>query len=102
MRDRRAEDGHDRVADELLDGASEALELRAHLRVVGLKQPSHVLRIHSLGPRREADEVAEEARNDLALLACASAASDVAHHEQKRASSAFSRLQLGQIFTSGG
>ena len=27
--DRRAEDGHDRVADELLDGASEALELGA-------------------------------------------------------------------------
>ena len=29
VRDRRAEDGHDRVADELLHGAAEALDLRA-------------------------------------------------------------------------
>ena len=30
VRDRRAEDRHDRVADELLDRAAEALELGAH------------------------------------------------------------------------
>ena len=74
VRDRRAEDGHDRVADELLDGASEALELRAHLRVVGLEQAAHILRIHALGACREADEVAEEAGDDLALLARAAPA----------------------------
>ena len=67
--DRRAEDRHDRVADELLDRPAEALELGAHARVVGLEQAPHVLGIHALGPRREADEVAEEARDDLALLA---------------------------------
>ena len=69
VRDRRAEHGHDRVADELLDGASEALELRAHLRVVRLEQAAHVLRVHALGACGEADEVAEEAGDDLALLA---------------------------------
>ena len=91
VRDRRAEDGHHRVADELLDGAAEALELGAHARVVGLEEPPHVLGVHRLGARREADEVAEEAGDDLALLAGrASATSGVAHSEQNRASSAFS------------
>ena len=70
MRDRRAEDGHHGVADELLDRPTEALELGAHAGVVGLEQPSHVLGIHFLGTGGEPDEVAEEARDDLALLAC--------------------------------
>ena len=62
VRDRRAEHRHDGVADELLDRAAEALELRADARVVRLEQPPHVLGVHRLRPRREADEVAEEAR----------------------------------------
>ena len=103
VRDGRAEDGHHRVADELLDRAAEALELRAHARVVGLEKAPHVLGVHPLRARGEADEVAEEAGDDLALLALRlSGSSDVAHHEQKRASSAFSRPQLGQTFTRGG
>ena len=69
VRDRCAEHRHDRIADELLDGAAVALELGAHLRVVRLQQPAHVLRVHALGARGEADEVAEEAGDDLALLA---------------------------------
>ena len=39
VRDGRAEDRHHGVADELLDRAAEALELRAHARVVGLEEP---------------------------------------------------------------
>jgi len=67
--DGRAEDGHHRVANELLDRPTEALELRAQARVVGLQQPPYVLGVHALGAAREADEVAEEAGDNLALLA---------------------------------
>ena len=67
--DRRAEHGHDGVPDELLDRAAEALELGAHAGVVRLQQATHVLRVHPLRARGEADEVAEEAGDDLALLA---------------------------------
>ena len=96
VRDRGAEDGHDRVADELLDRAAEALELGANACVVGLEQPPHVLRVHALGARGEADEVAEEAGDDLALLACRGAtASDAPHSEQNLAASAFSDPQAG-------
>ena len=48
MRDRRAEDGHHRVADELLDGAAEALELSRAASVVGRKRRAHVLGIGAL------------------------------------------------------
>jgi hypothetical protein len=37
VRDRGAEHGHDRVADELLDGTAEALELTTDTRVVRLQ-----------------------------------------------------------------
>ena len=47
VRDRRAEDRHHRVADELLDRAAEALELGANARVVGLEQRAHVLGVHA-------------------------------------------------------
>src|SRR5918996_4599293 len=69
VRDRSAEDGHHRVPDEPLDGAAEALELAADARVVGLQEPPHVLGVHRLRTCREADEVAEETGDDLALLA---------------------------------
>ena len=69
VRDRRAEDGHHRVADELLDRAAEALELGAQARVVGPQERPDVLWVELLGARREADEVGEEHRDDLALLA---------------------------------
>ena len=69
MRRRRAEERHHRVADELLDGAAETLELAAQVRVVGREQGAHVFGIELLGTRGEADQVGEENRHDLPLLA---------------------------------
>ena len=68
VRDRGAEDRHHRVADELLDGAAEALELVPEAGVVRAEQRAHLLGIHLLGARREADEIGEEHGHDLALL----------------------------------
>ena len=65
----RAEERHHRVADELLDRAAVALELAAQALVVRRKHRAHVLRVEALGPRGEADQVTEEHRDDLALLA---------------------------------
>ena len=67
--DGRAENGHDRIADELLHGAAEALDLRAQARVVRGEHRAHVLRVELLGPPCEAHEVGEEDRHDLAFLA---------------------------------
>ena len=69
VRGRGAEERHHRVADELLDGAAEALELPAQVRVVRGEQPANVLGIELLGAGGEADEIGEEHRHDLALLA---------------------------------
>ena len=69
VRGRRAEERHDRVPDELLDGAAVALELRAHALVVRAQERLDVLRVDRLGPRGETDEVAEDDRDDLALSA---------------------------------
>jgi hypothetical protein len=57
---RRTPQGHDRVADELLDGAAVALDhLTRSVEVAGEKL-AHLLRVAVLGKRREADQVAEE------------------------------------------
>src|SRR5437899_1896256 len=72
MRNGCTEDGHDRVADELLDGAAEALELGSELCVVRVEHAAHGLWIELLRLRREADQVGEEDRDDLALLAARS------------------------------
>ncbi len=69
MRERRAEQRHHGVADELLDRAPEALELGAEVGVVGVEQRAHVLGVELLRPRREADQVGEEDAHDLSLLA---------------------------------
>ena len=53
VRDRRAEHGHDRVADELLDRAAVSLELLAHAREIRREQGAHVLGIELLGSRVE-------------------------------------------------
>ena len=63
---RRPEDGHDRVADELLDRAAVALDDRLHPREVAGKQRTYCLRVGRLPERRRADDVAEENRHDLA------------------------------------
>ena len=64
-----AEDGHHRVADELLDGASVALELGTQLFVVGPQDRIDVLGVERLRTRGEANEVGEEHRDDLPLPA---------------------------------
>ncbi len=69
VRDRRAEDGEHRVPDELLDGASVALQLVAKAGVEGPEDRLDVLGIERLGAGREADEVGEEDGDDLALPA---------------------------------
>ena len=66
---RRAEDAHDRVADELLDRAAVALELLADALVVRREDRADVLRIELLGTSGEADEVDEQDGDDAALLA---------------------------------
>jgi len=63
------EEGHDRIADELLHGAAVALELGAEARVVRAQQRLDVLRIELLGALRKADEVAGDDGHDLALSA---------------------------------
>ena len=68
VRQRRAEERHDGVADELLDRAAEPLQLGLHPAVIGREHAADVLRIEVLGAAGEADEVGEEDADDLALL----------------------------------
>ena len=65
----RAEDRHDGVSDELLDGAAVVFELRAHACVVRRQHAADVLGVETLGLGREADEVDEDDRDGLPLLA---------------------------------
>jgi hypothetical protein len=69
VRDRCAEDGHDGVAGELLDRAVPLLELLSDERVIRREHGAHVLDVHPLGATRETDQVGEQRRDDLALLA---------------------------------
>ena len=69
MRDRRAEDRHHGVADELLDRAAEALDLAGDALVVRAERGANVFRVGPVGAGREAHEVDEEHGDDLALLA---------------------------------
>jgi hypothetical protein len=68
VRDRRAEERHHGVSDELLDRAPEALEVSTDALVVPGEERAHVLRVHPLGLRRGADEVAEEDGHYLPFL----------------------------------
>ena len=68
VRDRRAEDGHDGVADELLEHAAVVLDALLRLAVVELQDVAHVLRIGLIRARRQADEVDEEDGDELPLL----------------------------------
>ena len=67
VRDRRAEERHHGVTDELLDRPAVPLELCADTCVVRTQDRVDVLGVDRLGARREADEVAEDDRDDLAL-----------------------------------
>ena len=66
---RGAVHGDDRVADELLDGAAVALERPAQRLVVAAQERPDVLGVELLRARRRADEVDEDRRDDLPLLA---------------------------------
>ena len=65
MRDRRAEERHHRVADELLHRAAATLELVTQPLVVRRQHRLHVLGIEPLGSAGEADEIGEQDRDDL-------------------------------------
>jgi hypothetical protein len=65
---RGAEDRHDRVADELLHGAAERLELAADVVVVRREDRRDVLGVELLRPPGEADEVDEHDGDDPSLV----------------------------------
>ena len=69
VRDRRAEDRHRRVADELLHGAAVAFELRTYAGVVAAELGGDVLRVELLRARGETDQIGEQDRDDLPLPA---------------------------------
>src|SRR6516225_3685775 len=60
MGDRCAEEGHDRVADMLVDAAAIAGRDLVRPRVEGLDQAAQVLGIEPGGERREAREISKE------------------------------------------
>ena len=68
MRRRSAEDRHHRVTDELLHRAAISLDLLPQPSVIGPDPRPDVLGVSRFRRRREADEVAEQHRHDLALL----------------------------------
>ena len=65
---RRAEDGHDVVADVLVDGAAVALDLPAEAHERTVHERLHRLRVHPLGEGRVAGQVGEQDRDLAALL----------------------------------
>ena len=65
---RSAEHGHDCVADELLHGPTEPLDLVLDAAVVLLQEIADVLGVRAIGSRRETDQVDEQDRDDLALF----------------------------------
>ena len=67
--DRHSEYSHHGVADELLDRAAEMFELRPDALQVRSQRRPDVLGIHLLGSLREPNEVGEEHRDHLSLLA---------------------------------
>ena len=68
MHRRNTEDGQDRVADELLDGATVGLDRRAHPLEVAKDELAPDLGIYLLGERRGSDDVREDDRGGLSLL----------------------------------
>jgi len=66
---RDPEDGHDRVADELLDGAAVARERRLHRVEVARHHTPDRLRIEPLAEACRADQIGEDDGDDLPDLA---------------------------------
>ena len=69
VRDRRPEDAHDGVSDELLDRSAEGLDHPPQRRVIRREDGPNVLGVKSLGARRESDQIGEQHRNDPPFLA---------------------------------
>ena len=67
VRGRGAPDGHDRVADELLDGAAVPIDDLARRLEPAAQQLAHRLGVARLGDRGRADEVDEQDRDETAL-----------------------------------
>jgi len=68
VHERRSEDGDDRIADELFNGASMTLELRPDPGVIRRQLGPHVLGIQLLSACRRPNKVAEHDGDDLAFL----------------------------------
>ena len=68
VRDGRAEDGHDCVADELLEHATVLFDSPLRLRVVELQRVADVFRIGPIRACCETDEIHEEDGDELPLL----------------------------------
>ena len=66
---RHAEDGHHRIADELLNGAAVPLDNRLHLVEVAPEERAQRLRVDRFAQRGRTDDVAEKDGYDLAVLA---------------------------------
>ncbi len=67
LRRRCAEDGDDRVTDELLDGAAPERDLGRHRVVEAIEQVTRMLRIEGPAEFRRADEIREEEGCELPL-----------------------------------
>ena len=65
---RRSEHRHDGVADELLDGPAESLDLVLDPLVVQLQEVANILRIGPIRSRGEPDQIDEQDRHDLAFF----------------------------------
>ena len=87
VRHRRAEDRHHRVPDELLDRASEALDVGLDALVVRAEERAHVLGIGAVRAPGEADEVDEEDGDDLSFLPRGRRGREVCAARQAEASS---------------
>ena len=97
VRNRRSEEGHHRIADELLDRPAVALELGAQAGVIRLEHRADILGVHLLGSAREADEVGEENGHDLALLACRDGCLDRERSPAVRAELRVSRVLVAAL-----
>src|SRR5439155_14602261 len=68
MEDWNAEDRHDRVADELLDGPPVLVERPLHRPEIAAHDPAERLGVELLAETRRGRNVAEDDRDGLALL----------------------------------
>ena len=90
MYNRDAEDTHDAIADELVKGAAQLLDLRAEPQVVRAQESPNVFRVCLVGAGRKADQVTEENGDDLrSSVSTCPLPSGVPHPPQNRKPSGF-------------